>query len=124
MKMSVIESKYYNMNIKLLVINLAIFFMVTICPIESAYIRQSPSAQYSPSKLDRVISLPLPGDLHMTDVIKRHNRSPPARSEWESRLRSFLVSKNFNEDQVSTALQKALDVLFKDIERKSRPRYG
>lgn len=113
----------YEMTIASLLLRLAIILFFATCEIDCSVIRQSPSAQYSPSKLDRVISLPLPSELQSKDIIKRHDRST-ARSELESRLRSFLVSRNFNEDQVSTALRKALDVIFKDIERKSRPRYG
>ena len=96
-------------------------------------IRPPPSAQFLPSPTDRVINLR--NKKENFDEIQRNKElfdrfsrlgtiglNIKGNSELESKLRLLLASSD--DDQNSVYIQKVLDLMFQDMEKKSRPRYG
>lgn len=100
-------------------------------------IRQHPSASFIPSSYDRVIDLPSKkeqfGGSHLDKKAEESVRSfalggekeltEEGKAEVESKLRSILGSPEF-ENHDNPVIRKLLDLMFQDMERKSRPRYG
>ena len=98
-------------------------------------IRQHPSASFLPSTMDKVIDIPDKKD--DTDDISLDKKLDSQLANWsnengginsqekaelESKLRSLFRSNS--EDHNSAYIRKVLDLMFQDMERKSRPRYG
>lgn len=97
-------------------------------------IRQHPSASFVPSNMDRVIDLTSKKEDFDSDIRMRkksddrfwtndpHDITSQERDELGSKLRSLFGPGD--SDHNSAYIRKVLDLMFQDMERKSRPRYG